>query len=156
MGAGDGELRKELLRFIGDFANWENAANPAFLEAARGLIRAAHGKERPLVVDPFAGGGSIPLEALRIGCDASATDLNPVACLIEKATLEDIPRGGRELPGSNKKNRNRGHSSGREELAEFYPTAPDGSRALLTWARTIICDSCGAEIPLVRSFWLSD
>jgi RHS repeat-associated protein len=43
------------------------------------------------------------------------------------------------------------------ELAEFYPTAPDGSRAITyLWARTIICDSCGAEIPLVRSFWLSD
>jgi hypothetical protein len=157
VGAGDGELRKELLRFIGDFANWENAANPAFLEAARGLIRAAHGKERPLVVDPFAGGGSIPLEALRIGCDASATDLNPVACLIEKATLEDIPRGGPELPDRIRRIGTEVIAAAGMELAEFYPTAPDGSKAITyLWARTIICDSCGAEIPLVRSFWLSD
>src|SRR5438874_4742589 len=47
VGAGDAELRKELLGFIGHFSNWENAANAAFLEAARGLIRAAHGNERP-------------------------------------------------------------------------------------------------------------
>ena len=60
-------------------------------------MKAAHGEETPLVVDPFAGGGSIPLEALRLGCDAFASDLNPVACLILKVMLEDIPRHGPEL-----------------------------------------------------------
>ena len=50
-----------------------------------------------LVVDPFAGGGSIPLEALRLGCDTFASDLNPVACMILKVMLEDIPRHGPEL-----------------------------------------------------------
>ncbi|GIW70823.1 MAG: hypothetical protein KatS3mg102_0365 [Planctomycetota bacterium] len=49
------------------------------------------------MVDPFAGGGSIPLEALRVGCEAFASDLNPVACLILKVMLEDIPRHGPEL-----------------------------------------------------------
>ena len=57
-------------------------------------MRAAYGDEAPLVVDPFAGGGSIPLEALRLGCETFASDLNPVACLILKAMLEDIPRPG--------------------------------------------------------------
>jgi adenine-specific DNA methylase len=70
-------LRSELLKFIGDFSNWDNAAVPRYLEAGRGLVKAAHGDEAPLVVDPFAGGGSIPLEALRLGCDAFASDLNP-------------------------------------------------------------------------------
>ena len=60
-------------------------------------MKAAHGDEAPLVVDPFAGGGSIPLEALRLGCEAFASDLNPVACLILKVMLEDIPRHGSEL-----------------------------------------------------------
>ena len=60
-------------------------------------MKAAHPDERPLVVDPFAGGGSIPLEALRVGCEAFASDLNPVACLIEKVMLEDIPRHGPKL-----------------------------------------------------------
>ena len=46
------------------------------------------------MVDPFAGGGSIPLEALRLGCEAFASDLTPVACLILKVMLEDIPRHG--------------------------------------------------------------
>jgi adenine-specific DNA methylase len=91
------ELRDALLRFIADFANWDNSAKPAYLECARGLVKAAHGEEPPLVVDPFAGGGSIPLEALRIGCDAFASDLNPVACLILKVLLEDIPRYGPRL-----------------------------------------------------------
>src|SRR5579872_6586376 len=91
------DLRNEILRFIGDFANWDNASKPMFLEAARGLVQAAHGDEVPLVVDPFAGGGSIPLEALRLGCETFASDLNPVACLILKTMLEDIPRRGEGL-----------------------------------------------------------
>jgi putative DNA methylase len=72
LGNSDEDLREALLRFIGDFANWNNAASAAFLDAARGLVKAAHSEETPLVVDPFAGGGSIPLEALRLGCDAFA------------------------------------------------------------------------------------
>jgi len=97
-------LRKALLSFIGDLADWDNAANIGYLSAARALIKAAHlpadrqvRYEPPLVVDPFAGGGSIPLEALRLGCEAFAGDLNPVACFILKVMLEDIPRHGPEL-----------------------------------------------------------
>ena len=82
------------MKFIGDFANWDVASNPDYLRTSRALVRAAHGDDAPLVVDPFAGGGSIPLEALRIGCDAFASDLNPVACLILTTMLEDIPRYG--------------------------------------------------------------
>ena len=96
-GPKDIDLRKALLKFIGDFSNWDLAANPRYLEVGRGLVKAAHGDEAPLVVDPFAGGGSIPLEALRLGCDAFASDLNPVACLILKVMLEDIPRHGPKL-----------------------------------------------------------
>ena len=77
----DEGLRRALLDFIGDFANWDFAANRTYLEVSRALVKAAHGEEAPLVVDPFAGGGSIPLEALRLGCEAFASDLNPVACL---------------------------------------------------------------------------
>ena len=57
------------------FANWDMAAHPTYLQVGRSLVRAAHGEEAPLVVDPFAGGGSIPLEALRLGCEAFASDL---------------------------------------------------------------------------------
>src|ERR1041384_5154073 len=79
---GKKKLREALLSFIGDFANWDLSSDRDYLEVSRSLIKAAHGPEKPFVVDPFAGGGSIPLEALRLGCDVFAGDLNPVATLI--------------------------------------------------------------------------
>lgn len=157
-GKGDQALRQGLLKFIGDFANWDLSAQPTYLEVARGLVKAAHPEETPLVVDPFSGGGSIPLEALRLGCDAFASDLNPVACLILKVMLEDIPRQG---PGLAEELRQAGAEIKRQaekELAEFYPPDPDGARPIAyLWARTVRCEApdCGAEIPLVRSLWLS-
>lgn len=154
-GPKDIDLREELKRFIGDFANWDNAASSVFLEAARSLVRAAHGEEPPLVVDPFAGGGSIPLEGLRLGCDASASDLNPVACLILKTLLEDIPRNGPSLADELRKTGTEIKAAAEKKLADFYPVHPDGSKSIAyLWARTITCDSCGAEIPLMGSFWL--
>jgi adenine-specific DNA methylase len=96
-------VRFALLDFIADFADWDNSTVPEYLETARALTQAAHealGGEpgtRPLVVDPFAGGGSIPLEALRVGADAFASDLNPVAVLLNKVVLEYIPKYGQKL-----------------------------------------------------------
>ena len=90
-------LRLCLLDFIADFANWDNSTVPAYLETSRALTQAAHEAlggvpgTRPLVVDPFCGGGSIPLEALRVGADAFASDLNPVPVLLNKVVLEYIP-----------------------------------------------------------------
>ena len=151
----DEGLRQGLLKFIGDFANWDVASDPAYLKTSRALVKAAHGDEPPLVVDPFAGGGSIPLEALRIGCDAFASDLNPVACLILKTMLEDIPRHGPGLADELRKAGAEIKEAAERELAEFYPDDPDGAKPIAyLWARTIVCDSCGAEIPLMRSFWL--
>ncbi len=153
----DLQLRKALLSFIADFANWDNSAKPVYLECARGLVRAAHGQEPPLVVDPFAGGGSIPLEALRIGCDAFASDLNPVACLILKVLLEDIPRYGPALAEELRRVGKQIKEQAEKELAEFYPSDPDGAKSIAyLWARTVRCEAvgCGAEIPLMRSFWL--
>jgi len=92
------QLRAALLDFIADFANWDNSTVPEFLATSRALTQAAHEAlggapgTRPLVVDPFAGGGSIPLEALRVGADAFASDLNPVPVLLNKVVLEYIPR----------------------------------------------------------------
>ena len=97
IGGDDLGLRQAVLAFIGDSANWGLALDATYLEVARGLIQAAHPEETPLVVDPFSGGGAIPLEALRLGCDAFASDLNPVACLILKVVLEYIPRHGANL-----------------------------------------------------------
>jgi hypothetical protein len=150
-------LQYAILKFIGDFANWDLSADGTYLEAARGLIKAAHPEETPVVVDPFAGGGSIPLEALRLGCDAFASDLNPVACLINKVLLEDIPRHGAELAEELRRLGADLKKAAEAELAVYYPADPDGARPIAyLWARTVRCESpnCGAEIPLVRSFWL--
>lgn len=153
----DEKLQKALLRFIGDFASWELASNSRYLEVARALVKAAHGEESPLVVDPFAGGGAIPLEALRLGGEAFASDLNPVACLILKVMLEDIPRQGPELVEDLRRVGTEIKQQAERDLAPFYPRDPDGATPITyLWARTVRCESpkCGAEIPLLRSFWL--
>ena len=157
IGAKDADLRAALLHFIGDFADWDNSSNRTYLEIARGLVKAAQPEEMPLVVDPFVGGGSIPLEALRLGCDAFASDLNPVACLINKVLLEDIPRYGAELAEELRRVGAEVKKAAEKELVEFYPKDPDGARPIAyLWARTVRCETpnCGAEIPLMRSFWL--
>ena len=164
-GGTDLEMRRGLLKFIANFANWDNAAKAAYLEVGRGLVRAAHDGEPPLVVDPFAGGGSIPLEALRLGCEAFASDLNPVACLILKVMLEDIPRhlsataqaGGPGLANELRQVGSEIKQQAEKNLANLYPTDPDGATPIAyLWARTVRCEApnCGAEIPLMRSFWL--
>ena len=157
VGPTDEDLRKKLLKFIGDFANWDLAAHRSYLEVTRALVKAAHGEEPPLVVDPFAGGGSIPLEALRLGCEAFASDLNLVACLILKLMLEDIPRQGPDLVEELRRVGTEIKRQAELELADLYPKDPDGATPIAyLWARTVRCESpnCGAEIPLARSFWL--
>lgn len=156
-GTTDRELRKALLSFIADFANWDNAAKPTYLGVSRALIKAAHGEEPPLVVDPFAGGGSIPLEALRLGCEAFASDLNPVASLIQRVVLNDVPRQGPTLAEDLRRVGAEIKKQAEQELGGLYPKDPDGATPITyLWARTVQCESpnCGAEIPLVRSFWL--
>ena len=153
----DEGLRRALLKFIADFANWDNSAKKEYLETGRLLVRAAHPEDTPLVVDPFAGGGSIPLEALRLGCDAFASDLNPVACLILKVMLEDIPRHGPGLADELRKVGAEIKAKAEKELADLYPKDPDGATPIAyLWARTVRCEApdCGAEIPLMRSMWL--
>src|SRR5712691_10689883 len=157
VGPTDEDLRKALLKFIADFANWDLAATRSYLEASRALVKAVHGEEPPLVVDPFAGGGSIPLEALRLGCEAFASDLNPVACLILKVMLEDIPRHGPTLAEELRRVGAEIKRQAEKELADLYPKDPDSATPIAyLWARTVRCESpnCGAEIPLARSFWL--
>ena len=154
----DEGLRRVILRFIADFADWDNAAKPKYLKTGQALVRAAHPDETPLVVDPFAGGGSIPLEALRLGCEAFASDINPVACLILEVMLEEVPRHGQELVDGLRRAGAVIGNAARRSLVDLYPTDPDGATPIAhLWARTVRCEApgCGAEIPLVRSMWLS-
>lgn len=107
--------RNELFRLITDLVQWENTTNEDVLSRARAEIRASWretceaNKKHPDAAklfdpenlppfhDPFAGGGTIPLEAQRLGLEAHATDLNPVAVLINKAMIE-IPARFKEVP----------------------------------------------------------
>jgi adenine-specific DNA methylase/O-acetyl-ADP-ribose deacetylase (regulator of RNase III) len=159
----DEELRAALLDFIACFANWDNSTVPEFLETSRRLTESAHvaaGGEkgtRPLVVDPFAGGGAIPLEALRVGADTFASDLNPVPVLLNKVVLEYIPRYGQRLADEVRRWGAWVKEQAEKELAEFYPKDSDGATPIaFLWARTIQCEGpgCGAEIPLIKSLWL--
>jgi putative DNA methylase len=158
------QLRGALLDFIADFCNWDNSTVREYLDSSRALTRLAHAAlggvpgARPLVVDPFAGGGSIPLEALRVGADAFASDLNPVPVLLNKITLEYIPRYGTRLADEIRKWGAWVRDTAEMELAKFYPKDADGSTPIAyLWARTIQCEgpNCGADLPLIGQTWLS-
>jgi adenine-specific DNA methylase len=146
------ELRAALLDFIADFANWDNSTVKEYLDTSRALTRAAHEAlggapgTRPLVVDPFAGGGSIPLEALRVGADAFASDLNPVAVLLN-VVVESLDLGGDTIKDYLTVAKRIG-----ERLAVW-----DASIFAKFWSRTIRCGgpSCGVEIPLIRNGQIS-
>jgi len=157
-------LRYLLLDFIADFSNWDASTEPHYLATARALTQAAHESlggdpgTRPLVVDPFAGGGAIPLEALRVGADAFASDLNPVAVLLNKVVLEYIPKYGQRLADEVHKWGAWVKEEAEKELAEFYPQDPDGATPIAyLWARTIRCEGpgCDAQVPLMRGLWLA-
>ncbi len=157
-------LRVLLLDFIADFAAWEASTQKIFLSTARALTQAAHESlggapgTRPLVVDPFAGGGSIPLEALRVGADAFASDLNPVAVLLNKVVLEYIPKYGQQLADEVRKWGQWVKERAEKELSEYYPKDPDGATPIAyLWARTIQCEgpNCGAVIPLLHQTFVS-
>lgn len=84
--------RQRLFRILEALVPWENSSNEQVLQAARAEIRASCDGDLPNVLDPFSGGGTIPLEAQRLGLFVTAGDLNPVAVLVSKAMVEISPR----------------------------------------------------------------
>ena len=90
--------RKRLFEIITDMVKWENINNERVLEKARAEILKSTDGNPPPVLDPFCGGGSIPLEAQRLGLEAHGSDLNPVAVLITKAMIEILPRFAGQPP----------------------------------------------------------
>lgn len=83
--------RERLFRILEELVVWENSSSPRVLEAAKAEIKKSMGDDLPPLLDPFAGGGAIPLEAQRLGLEAYAQDLNPVAVTINKAMIEIPP-----------------------------------------------------------------
>lgn len=153
--------------FIIELCKWENSLNQNLLEQAKNEILKAYNGKAPKVLDPFSGGGAIPLEAMRLGCETYATDYNPVAVLLEKCTLEypqlynnnekwsesnsilskDVQKWGKIVLNEIK-----------SELNKFYPSDEYGNTPVgFVWTRTIKClnPNCGCEIPLMKQFWLA-
>jgi adenine-specific DNA methylase len=170
----DSAEREKIKNFIIELSKWENSLNKRIITEARENVLKVNNGKPPRILDPFAGGGSIPLEALRIGCEAHAIEYNPVATLILKCTLEYPQKYGRPVEVKNKQGILGTHTinplledvkkwgnwvlkEAKEEIGRFYPEDEDGSIPVgYIWARTIPCQNptCGAEIPLMRQFWL--
>lgn len=187
--------RQRLFRLIEELVKWENTTNEHVLEQARAEIRKSWARwcrdsgedpqKLPPFHDPFAGGGALPLEAQRLGLEAYASDLNPVAVMINKAMIEIPPRFAGQPPVNPEARNKFGAETGwkgaaglaedvryygawmREEaykrIGYLYPeaTLPDGRKATVIawiWARTVASPNpafAGIHVPLVSSFWLS-
>lgn len=173
--------RQRLHNLLEELVVWENLSNARLLDQARAEILKSCDGSPPPILDPFAGGGSIPLEAQRLGLEAHASDLNPVAVLINKALIEIPPKfSGLPPVYSGLAESRLGHWKGAEGLAadvraygewirvqakkrvgHLFPHASlaDSTRATVIawiWARTVICPNpvCGIEMPLVSKWWL--
>lgn len=181
--AGDQTSERERLHgIIRELVKWENLNNEALFARAHDEIMNSSDGNPPPILDPFAGGGAIPLEAQRLGLEAHASDLNPVAVLINKALIEIPPKFAGQPPvfpgaagdrlgdwpratGLAEDVRRYGEwmrDRAEEEIGHLYPkaTLPGGGEAPVIawiWARTVRCPNpaCGIEMPLVRSWWLS-
>ena len=90
--------RQRLFAILEKLVKWENSNNPEILDAAKAEILRSTGNNPPPLLDPFAGGGAIPLEAQRLGLETHAHDLNPVAVMINKAMIEIPPKFAGQAP----------------------------------------------------------
>jgi putative DNA methylase len=167
--------RERLHGIIERLVSWDNVRDEKLLaEAHAEIAKSAPNGQLPAILDPFAGGGTIPLEAQRLGLEARASDLNPVAVLINKALIELPPKFRDQPPISpglaDSQIRAWKGAEGlaadvgsyglwmREEaekkIGHLYP----GGKGVMAWiwARTVTCPNpaCGIEMPLVRSWWL--
>jgi putative DNA methylase len=174
--------RERLHKIIERLVVWENIQDEKLLAEAHAEILKSTDGHPPPILDPFAGGGTIPLEAQRLGLEAHASDLNPVAVLINKALIEIPPKFSGKPPvcpdvakdqlahpwpratGLAEDVRRYGQwmrDEAEKRIGHLYPkaTMPDGSQATVIawiWARTVICPNpaCSIAMPLVRSWWL--
>nr|WP_241741766.1 DUF1156 domain-containing protein [Microbacterium yannicii] len=172
--------RQRLFGLIIRMVDWDNINDEDLFDEVRAEIMRSTNNDPPAILDPFAGGGTIPLEAQRLGLEAHASDLNPVAVLINKALIEIPPKfAGREpvFPRAAGQRNAWPKATGlaedvrqygrwiREEaerrVGHVYPqaTLTNGAKSTAIawiWARTVSCPNpaCGIEMPLVRSWWL--
>jgi putative DNA methylase len=168
--------RERLHGIIERLVVWENIRDEKLLAEAHAEILASTDGNPPPILDPFAGGGTIPLEAQRLGLKAYASDLNPVAVLINKALIEIPPKFRDQSPifpgiadsqirqwkgaeGLADDVRAYGawiRDEAEKRIGHLYPKADGKTVIAWIWARTVTCPNpaCGIEMPLVRSWWL--
>ncbi len=153
--------KEKIYQLIKDISPWnavKNKNNSSIIQS-RDMIKKQWKNTPPKVLDPFSGGGSIPLEALRLGCETYASDLNPLAVLIGKATLE-WPQAiaNHDLAELIEHWAINIQKEAYSEIGRFYPNDQDGGIPIgYLWARVIPCPNpaCNAEIPLIKHFWLA-
>jgi adenine-specific DNA methylase len=110
----------------------------------------------PVVLDPFAGGGSIPLEAARYGCRAIANELNPVAVAILHGTVRLPGELGKGFAETLRSWGTRWAKRVERRLAPYFPKAPDDETIVgYIWAHTVPCPTTGLPTPLAPDFWLA-
>lgn len=157
VGSSDADLLRALLAFVAELADWSLVNKGSYVSTARKLVQAANGAA-PHVFDPFSGGGSIPLEGLRFGCEVTASELNPVAWLQLKIVLEWCARKGPVVADLFERWSEWVLKEAERRLSAYYPSDAQKRKPLAyLWARTVTCEAagCGATIPLVRNLWLS-
>lgn len=176
--------RERLFDILTRLVKWENSNDEGILAEAKAEIMKSTNGNPPALLDPFAGGGAIPLEAQRLGLEAHAHDLNPVAVMINKAMIEIPPKFAGRSPVNPEAQRQGAANQGwkgaaglaedvryygewmKQEackrIGHLYPKAKleDGSEATVIawiWARTVKCPNpaCGCEMPLASSYVLS-
>lgn len=130
--------------------------NPSkeYLDTMKQLLEHTWGTAELSVLDPFSGGGSIPFESLRYGFKTYANELNPVASVILKATLDYPFRFGGGLAQDIHKYGKLLIDGVRQRLEPFFPLQPGESIHAYIWARTVACPYTGKPIPLSPNWWL--
>ena len=164
--AADGAVRLRTALFcMIEFIASQEEPGVMYRHIAAALIKAAHGSKPPLVVDPFAGGGTIPLEAASIGCAVEASDLHPVSLLILRTMLEQIPQA--DLPDLCAKVEARWDeikilffAAAKTAEGEYWPHSLGNEMEPIAyvWARSIVCanTACRADLPLIPNLKITD
>lgn len=150
-------LRNRLLNFIAIQSNYHSRASPEIIRCSKELL---HGifTNPPVVLDPFSGGGSIPLEALRVGAKVIATDLNPIPVELNKLQLSLLPNSSSNFEAKVLSEANKIQSVLESFFQPLYPITDRNWEPIgYICARTITCEGsgCGLQYPLLSSPWVS-
>jgi len=135
--------------------SFKHTPSRAELSFLHGTLREFWNVQQPLIVDPMAGGGSIPFEAMRLGLPVVAGDLNPVAFICLKGTLEYPAKFGKKLLPAVESFCKEIHEAAKAELEEFFPKQTGQKVHAYLTARTVRCSACGLVIPLSPNWWIA-